>query len=63
MSDDRNLTDADVKAVAEEVRRGLIEELHLEVGKGVIGWIKKVVTAALIVAALYLYSIVNGKGG
>ena len=42
MGDDtRLLTDADVSAIVSELKRQLAEDFQLEVGRGVIAWLKR----------------------
>lgn len=53
MSDDRNLTDTDVEAIVAELKRQLVADFQLEVGKGMLGWVKKVFWWLLLIAAVY----------
>jgi hypothetical protein len=50
---DRSLTEADVKAIVSELKTQLVKDFQLEVGKGVLGWVKKALILLLILAALY----------
>ena len=53
MSDDRNLTDTDVEAIVAELKRQLVADFQLEVGKGLLGWVKKIFWWLLLLAAVY----------
>lgn len=50
---DRLLTDEDVKAIVSELKAQLVKDFQIEVGKGVLGWVKKALILLLILAALY----------
>ena len=52
MSNERTLTDADVEAIALKVKDLIMRDLQLETGKTVWTWIKRVVIAMLVYAAL-----------
>ena len=56
--DDRLLTDADVKAIADELKKGLLKDFQLEVGRGVIYWAKRL--AVLILLLLAVYGMIGG---
>ena len=58
MSDDnRNITDSDAKAIATELKKQIMEDFKLEVGAGVLIWVKR----AVIVLLLYLAVVgING---
>lgn len=48
----RNLTDADIKVLAQEIERTIVTRFQLNVGKGVIAFLwKQVITIGLLVAA------------
>lgn len=49
MEEDRNLTDADVKAIAKEMK----EQFYSNLGKGVWSVVWKAIIAALIAIAYY----------
>jgi len=49
----RTLTDADARAIATELKKQLLADFHLEVGKGVVYWIKRAVVVLLLLLALY----------
>lgn len=53
MDVDRLLTDDDVKAIVSELKAQLVKDFQVEVGKGVLGWVKKALVLLLILAALY----------
>lgn len=59
MSEGRNLSEEDVKAVAKEVVKEFFEALAKEAGKGIWNWFMKLAITALITAAAYG----AGKGG
>ena len=71
MTDGRKLSDADVRAIANELKAGLLKDFQMEVGKGVIFWAKRVTVLLLIILALYgvlggdksLLAQLSGKGG
>ncbi|NIF51398.1 hypothetical protein [Burkholderia sp. Ax-1724] len=52
MDEKRNLTEADVTAIAEQIERGILNRLQLNVGRGVLGlaW-KWLLTGVLLLAA------------
>lgn len=50
--EERNMTDADVNAVVDTLKRELLKDFQLEVAKGVLGWVKKAVIVLLIYLAL-----------
>lgn len=59
MSDvDRKITDADAKAIAAELKQQIMEDFKLEVGSGVLVWVKR----ALVVFLIYL-AVVGMAGG
>lgn len=49
----RLLTDEDVSAIVTELKAQLVKDFQVEVGKGVLGWVKKALVLLLILAALY----------
>lgn len=49
---DRNLTEADVKAIVGELKAQLMTDFYGEVGKGVWGWAKKVILVLLFLLAI-----------
>lgn len=55
MSDEaqRNLTDADAKAIAREVRNLVVEEFYQDIGKGVWGVIWRTIVAGLLLLAAW----------
>ena len=50
---DRNLTDGDVEAIVAELKSQLVKDFYGEVGRGVWGWVKKVVWMLLLLMAVY----------
>lgn len=50
---DRLLTDDDVKAIVSELKAQLVKDFQIEVGKGVLGWVKKALILLVLLAALY----------
>lgn len=57
MDDKRTLTDDDVRAIAEQIERGVMRQFQLNVGRGVLGLAWRVIVYALIALAAY------GAGG
>jgi hypothetical protein len=53
----RTLSDDDVKAIAAQIESGITQRFQLNVGRGVLGLVWKVVLYALIITAAY------GAGG
>jgi len=53
MTENRNLTDEDVKAIVAKLKTELIEDFYGEVGRGVWGWVKKVFWAMVLILAVY----------
>lgn len=51
--DDRNLTDADVKAIAVALKKQLITDFYGEIGKGVWALFKKSLLPILLILAVY----------
>lgn len=49
---DRSLTDEDVKAIVSELKTQLMQDFQIEVGKGVLGWVKKALFWLLLLAAV-----------
>lgn len=58
---ERLLTDADVKAIADALKAGLLRDLYLEAGRGVVFWAKKV--AVLLLLLLAVYGLLGGERG
>lgn len=52
MSDERKLTDADVKAIVDTLKDELVSDFYGEVGRGIWGWVKKALVVLLFVLAL-----------
>lgn len=52
MSEDRNLTDADVEAIVAQLKEQLVTDFYGEVGRGIWGWVEKAVLVLLFVLAL-----------
>ena len=52
MSEDRNLTDADVTAIVSELKEQLVTDFYGEVGKGLWAWVKKALFVLLFILAL-----------
>lgn len=50
--ENRLLTDEDVTAIVEELKAQLLKDFQLEVARGVLGWVKKVVLVVLLYLAL-----------
>lgn len=59
MSDDRNLTEADVKAIVDTLEQRFTQKFYSDLGKGVWAWIWR----AIIAAALFLAAYGAAKGG
>ncbi|PRY07074.1 hypothetical protein [Paraburkholderia sp. BL25I1N1] len=57
MDDNRTLTEADVKAIAAQIEVGITQRFQLNVGRGVLALVWKVILYALIATAAY------GAGG
>jgi len=53
MSDERILSDEDVQAIVAELKKQLLADFQLEVGKGLLGWVKKIFWWLLLIAAVY----------
>ena len=53
MGDERKITDADVDAITESLRRKIITEFYQDLGKGVWGWVWKVIVMAIVGIAAY----------
>lgn len=53
MSEDRTLSDADVKAVADQLYARIVGDFYRDLGKGVFGYVKKVVIVILLAIAAY----------
>lgn len=53
MSDERNLTDADVEAIVTELKTQLVADFYGEIGKGIWGLFKKAILPVLLILALY----------
>jgi hypothetical protein len=49
----RNLTDEDVQAIVSGLKKELLEDLYVEAGKGLIGWMKKGLFVLLLILAVY----------
>lgn len=49
----RLLTDEDVSAIVTELKTQLVKDFQIEVGKGVLGWVKRAAILLLILAAVY----------
>lgn len=49
----RNLTDADVEAIAASIERRMVQNFYRDLGKGVWGLVWKAIVAALILVAAY----------
>lgn len=53
MTDDRNLTDADVQAIATALKTQLVADFYGEIGRGVWATIKKSILPILLILAVY----------
>lgn len=53
MSGERNLTEADVEAIVTELKSQIVNDFQLEVGRGLLGWVKKALFWLLLLAAVY----------
>jgi len=53
MADNRNLTDADVKAIASEIERSIMQRFQLNVGQGVLRFVWRAMIYAMIALAAY----------
>ena len=53
MTDDRNLTDQDVEAIAMRLKEAIVEDFKLDVGNTVVSWFKKTAIAVLIALAIH----------
>lgn len=53
MTEERNLTDADVDAIVTELKTQLVEDFYGEIGKGVWALIKKAILPVLLLLAVY----------
>jgi hypothetical protein len=49
----RTLTDDDVEAIVDGLRNRIFTDLQLEVGRGVLVWLKKAVVMLMLVFAAY----------
>lgn len=56
---DRLLTDADVKAIANELKAGLLRDLYQEAGKGMLFWVRRI--AILLLLLLAIYGLLGGE--
>ena len=50
---ERNLTDADVEALANALKDKIVHEFYRDLGQGVWSWVVKIVFAAMIGLASY----------
>ena len=50
---ERNLTDADVTAIVDELKKQLVSDFYGEVGRGVWYWCKKACIFVVLILALY----------
>lgn len=50
---DRRISDADVEAIAEAIREKMMERFYSDLGKGVWGWMKKIIITAIFALAAY----------
>lgn len=57
MDDKRTLSEADVRAIAEQIERGITQKFQLNVGRGVLALVWRVMLYVLIMIAAY------GAGG
>lgn len=57
MDDKRSLTDADVRAIAEQIERGITQRFQLNVGRGVLHMVWRFFLYACVLIAAY------GAGG
>jgi hypothetical protein len=57
MDEKRNLTEADVVAIALQIENGILQRLQLNVGRGVLGLVWKWLITAMLLLAAY------GAGG
>lgn len=49
----RNLTERDVEAIVGELKRQLLADFQIEVGRGVLSWAKRAFWLLLLVLAVY----------
>lgn len=54
--DERTLTEDDVKAIVSELKSQLVKDFQIEVGKGVLGWVRRAAVLLLILLAVYGFS-------
>ena len=60
MTDDRTLTDADVEAIAKKLKEQLATELKLEVGGGVLAFVRTWTVRLMIAAMIYFAAVSQG---
>ena len=53
MNEERNLTDADVDAIVNALKKSVVEEFYADLGKGVWAYVKKAFFVAVIAIAAY----------
>lgn len=49
----RNITDADVEAIAEAIRDKMIIQFYQDLGQGVWGWFRRIIVGAAFALAAY----------
>lgn len=52
MTDDRTLSDADVKAIVDGLKSSILKDFKIEVANGILGWIRKAFIVFLIFLAV-----------
>ncbi len=52
MSEDRNISDADVEAIVEGLKTSILKDFKLEVANDILGWVKKAFVVILIFLAI-----------
>lgn len=50
---DRNLTDADISALAEALREKMVDQLYTDIGKGFVGWMWKILIGFGVALSVY----------
>lgn len=60
MTEERTLTDADAEAIARKLKEQLAKELKLEVGGGVLGFVRTWTVRLLIAGMIYFAAVAQG---
>lgn len=53
MGDERRLTDADVKAIVNSLKKSVVDEFYVDLGRGLWGYLKKALFVAAVSIAAY----------